>query len=77
MEGSDRVRLEIALDGQQFLSVTVPTMTADDLDRAMAEGHESSISFESEEGRYTLSTRRIVYVKRHARESPVGFGART
>ncbi len=74
MEGSDRVRLEIAFDGPQFLSVTVPAMTADDLDRALADGHEGSLTFESDEGRYTVSTRRIVYVKRHARESRVGFG---
>jgi hypothetical protein len=77
VEGSDRVRLEIAFDGQQFLTVTVPTMTADDLDRALGEGGDSSISFESDEGRYTVSTRRIVYVKRSARETRVGFGSTT
>ena len=75
MEESDRVRLEIAFDGQQFLTVTVPAMTADDLDRALAEGGNGSISFDSDEGRYTVATGRIVYVKRQARESRVGFGS--
>ena len=36
MTPTDRIRIEIALDGQQVLSVLVPAQTADDLDRALA-----------------------------------------
>ncbi|HZT92807.1 MAG TPA: hypothetical protein VFA05_12280 [Gaiellaceae bacterium] len=72
---TDRVRLEIAFDGQQVLSVLVPLQTAEDLDRALAGDHDSSFSFESDDGRYTVALRRIVYVRRSARESRVGFGA--
>ena len=75
MADIDRVRIEIALDGQQVLSVLVPQQTADDLDRALAGDHDSSYSFEADDGRYTVLLRRIVYVKRFARESRVGFGA--
>jgi hypothetical protein len=75
MTSPDRVRLEIAFDGQQVLSVFVPVQTADDLDRALAGDHDSSFSFESDDGRYTVALRRIVYVRRSARESRVGFGA--
>ena len=71
----DRVRIEIAFEGQQVLSVLVPQQTADDLDRALAGDHDSSYSFEADDGRYTVLLRRIVYVKRFARESRVGFGA--
>jgi hypothetical protein len=74
MAATDRVRIEIAFDGQQVLSVLVPVSTADDLDRALAGDHDSAYSFEADDGRYTLSLRRIVYVKRFARESRVGFG---
>jgi hypothetical protein len=77
MVDADRVRLEIAFKGGQTLSVSVPTMTADDLDRALANGDGESISFEAEDGRYTIALRSIVFVKRHARESRVGFGAGT
>ena len=49
--------------------------TAEDLDRALAGDHDTSYSFESEDGRYTILLRRVVYVKRFARESRVGFGA--
>jgi hypothetical protein len=75
MSATDRVRLEIAFDGQQVLSVLVPVQTAEDLDRALAGDHDSSFSFESDDGRYTVALRRIVYVRRSARESRVGFGA--
>jgi hypothetical protein len=71
----DRLRVEIAFEGNQVLSVYVPVSTADDLDRALAGGEGSSISFEAEDGRYTIAIAKVVYVKRFARESRVGFGA--
>jgi hypothetical protein len=71
----DKVRLEIAFEGGQGLTVLVPATTADDLDRALANDDAGSISFEAEDGRYTLAVRKIVFVKRYARESRVGFGA--
>jgi len=71
----DRLRIEVALDGQQVLSVLVPPNTADELDRALAGSHDGAFSFEAEDGRYTLVLKRVVYVKRFARESRVGFGA--
>ncbi len=74
MATNDRVRLEIAFDGNQVLSVSVPAATADDLDRAMGGGQES-LSFEGEDGRYTIAVHKVVFVKRIARESRVGFGA--
>ena len=74
MSSNDRVRVEIAFDGNQVLSVYVPSSTADDLDRALA-GDQESLSFEAEDGRYTVSIPKIVYVKRFGRESRVGFGA--
>ena len=74
MATNDRVRLEIAFEGSQVLSVYVPSSTADDLDRAMGGGQES-LSFEGEDGRYTIAVPKVVFVKRFARESRVGFGA--
>ena len=74
MTDIDRIRIEIAFEGTQVLNVYVPTSTADDLDRALAGAHDS-LSFEAEDGRYTVSIPKIVYVKRFGRESRVGFGA--
>jgi len=75
MADTDRIRIEIAFDGTQVLSVLVPQQTAEELDRALAGDHDSAYAFEAEDGRYTISLQRVVYVKRFARESRVGFGA--
>ncbi|MGH3050692.1 MAG: hypothetical protein ACRDLK_11080 [Gaiellaceae bacterium] len=72
---ADRTRIEIAFDGQQVLSVVVPIETADEIDSALAGDEDGSLSFEAEDGRYTVALRRVVYVKRSVRESRVGFGA--
>ena len=74
MTETERIRIDIAFDGQQMLSIHVPLSTAEDLDRALAGAHDS-LSFEAEDGRYTVAIPKIVYVKRFARESRVGFGA--
>jgi hypothetical protein len=75
MSEPDRLRIEIAFDGQQVLSVLVPTRVADDLDAALAAGRDGSHAFEADDGSYTVVLRRIVFVKRFARESRVGFGS--
>ena len=75
MADTERIRIEIAFDGPQVLSVLVPQLTAEDLERALAGDHDTAYSFEADDGRYTIMVRRVVYVKRFARESRVGFGA--
>ena len=70
MATTDRVRIEIAFDGTQVLSILVPLQTAEDLDRALAGDHDSAYSFEADDGRYTISLRRVVYVKRFAAREP-------
>jgi len=75
METSERQRIEIAFEGPQVLSVLVTPAVADDLDRALAGGGDTTFVFDAEDGRYTLLLRRVVYVKRFARESRVGFGS--
>ena len=74
MADRDRVWLEIAFEGGQALRVTVLLEIAEELDRGLAADGES-ISFEAEDGRYTLALKKIVFVKRYAREATVGFGA--
>jgi hypothetical protein len=72
---NDRVRLEIAFRSGQTLSVSVSTATADGLDAALAKGDPDTVTFEDEDGRYTVVVKSITFVKRHVRESRVGFGA--
>ena len=74
MSAADRLRIEIAFEGPQVLTVVVTGETADELDRALANSGDGALTFEAEDGRYTVLLRRVVYVKRFGRESRVGFG---
>jgi hypothetical protein len=72
---AERARLEIAFVGGQAIGLSASVETADELDRALAEGGDGAVTIEAEDGRYTLPLSQIVYVKRVARESRVGFGS--
>ena len=69
----DRVRIEIGFDGGQIMGAVVETGTVDELERSLGQSTDGSFAIESEDGRYTISLRRIVYVKRFTREARVGF----
>jgi hypothetical protein len=70
----DSVRIEIAFDGGQIMGAIVTVAGADELERALADANAEAHVLDATEGRYTIALRRIVYVKRYARESRVGFG---
>ena len=75
MADAERVRLEIAFRSGQSLTVTSRLPTADELEAALAKGSPDAVTFEADDGRYTAVIRMVAFVKRHARESRVGFGA--
>ena len=74
MAEADRVRLELAFEGTQVLTVYVAPSVADEIEQALATA-TGSLAFEAEDGRYTVAVPKVVFVKRFARESRVGFGA--
>jgi hypothetical protein len=63
------------------MSAIVSPSGADALEQALgsadirADAGEAAFGLDAEDGRYTIALRRVVYVKRFARESRVGFGA--
>jgi hypothetical protein len=71
----DRVRIEVAFTDGQSLSVYVRNATADELEGALAQGAPDALTIEAEDGRYTVILRSVAFLKRHVRESRVGFGA--
>jgi hypothetical protein len=75
MADAERVRLEIAFRSGQTLTVNVAPEVIDELESALAKGSAESVTFDAEDGRYTAVVRMIAFVKRHARESRVGFGS--
>lgn len=71
---AERVRLELAFEGTQVLTVYVEPKTADAVEGSLAKA-DGSLTFDAEDGRYTIAVSKVVFVKRFARESRVGFGA--
>lgn len=69
------VRIEIALDGGQILSALVAQESADAVDRALRAGSNGTAELQSEDGTILLVLPRVLYLKRFARETRVGFKA--
>jgi hypothetical protein len=70
----DSVRVELCFDGGQILGATVTLKGADELERALATDAGGTMMLDSNDGRYTVVLAQVVYMKRYARESRVGFG---
>jgi hypothetical protein len=75
MVDRERIRIEISFRSGQTLGVSVTPAILEEIERALLKGDPESVSFEAEDGRYTVVIRMIAFVKRHVRESRVGFGA--
>lgn len=69
----DLVRIEVGLDGGQILSALVPAASADSLDAALRAGAVSTVELQAEDGVLLLVLARVLYAKRYARETRVGF----
>jgi len=70
----DSVRVELCFDGGQIVGATVTAQGADELERALATQAGGTVMLDASDGRYTVALSRLVYMKRYARESRVGFG---
>ena len=73
-EEPDSVRVELCFDGGQIVTATVTVKGADELERAIATQAGGTVMLDASDGRYTVALSRLVYMKRYARESRVGFG---
>jgi hypothetical protein len=73
MAENEHVRLEIAFDGGQITGALVSVASADELERALSERADGLVALDATDGKYLVPLRRVVYVKRFARESRVGF----
>ena len=73
-KSTERVKIEIGFDGGQALNALVDESSADKLEKSLADGIDGALSLDSDDGRTIVVTRKIVYVKRLARESRLGFG---
>ena len=74
MADTESSRIEIGFDGGQIMSALVTVASAEALERAVNARAEGTLALDAQDGRYTVVLSRIVYVKRFARGSKVGFG---
>jgi hypothetical protein len=68
------VRVEIGLDGGQTLSTLVTATSADQLVESLSGGADGALELDAQEGKILLVLSRVLYAKRFARASRVGFG---
>ncbi len=71
----DLVRIEVGLDGGQILSALVSASSAESLDAALRAGSVTTVELQAEDGTLLLVVSRVLYAKRYARETRVGFDA--
>lgn len=69
----DLVRIEVGLDGGQILSALVTSSSAESLDAALRAGAVTTVELQAEDGTLLLVVSRVLYAKRYARETRVGF----
>jgi hypothetical protein len=70
----DSVRVELAFEGGQIIAANVSLESADALERAVSATSQGTFQLDTDEGRIWVTLPRVVYVKRFARDSRVGFG---
>jgi hypothetical protein len=70
----ERVRIEVAFDGGQILGGFAAAGSVEQLEKALAAG-EGAVSLTLDDGEVTVAIKRVVYFKRFARETRVGFGS--
>jgi hypothetical protein len=69
----DRVRIEIGFEGGQFLRAQVSSEDADRLERHLGSGSGGVIDLADEDGKLTVALAHVLYLKRFAKESSIGF----
>lgn len=71
----ERVRLQIGFEGGTVMAVSVSQDEADALLRHLSAGGNGTVTLDDEDGSFAVVIPRVLFVKRFARESRVGFGS--
>jgi pheromone shutdown protein TraB len=72
---SDRVRVDIGLEGGQVIGGNVDVASAEALEHALHEDGPSVVVLELDDGRYHVVVSRVTYFRRSNRASRLGFGS--
>jgi hypothetical protein len=75
MAEQELVRLEIGFRGGEGLAARVPTKDADVLEERLRAREDGVVELTTQDARYLVVLGQVLYVKRYARESRVGFSS--
>ena len=70
----ERVRVEIGFLGGTIVAALMSVADAERLHHKLAAGGNGTVDVELEDGTCTVVISHVLYMKRYARESRVGFG---
>ena len=73
MADTEKIRIEFAFEGGQILAVNVTPDAADGVERALTASAQGTHALESDDGTVLVVLPRVLYAKRYARDSRVGF----
>jgi hypothetical protein len=73
-EENGAVRLHIAFEGGQAISVTASAADVESFEQALA-GEDRVFQLSSDDGTYVVALAKVVYVRKSEREATIGFGA--
>jgi hypothetical protein len=76
MADQELVRVEIGLRGREGLTARIPVKDADALEQRLRTREDVVVELQAEDARYLVVLSQVLYVKRYARESRVGFSSR-
>jgi len=74
MPDAESVRLELAFEGGQVIAIDVPPASADEVERAVADGAPDTLRLDTDDGRVSVAISKLTYVKRYGRDARIGFG---
>jgi hypothetical protein len=77
MPADDKVRVDIGFEGGSTLTVSVTALEADALEQRLRANDGGVSDLETEDGRLIVVLAHVLYIRRHARGSRVGFSAAT
>ena len=73
-EKNGRLRLHIAFEGGQIISVNASAADVQGFEQALA-GDDRVFELSSDDGTYVVALGKVVYVRKSDREATIGFGS--
>jgi hypothetical protein len=75
MAENELVRVEIGFHGGDVLAARVPVADAEALEGHLRRREDAVVEVNAQDARYLVVLAQVLYVKRYARESRVGFSS--